>query len=144
MGSNDYNWHLVLSEVHDPKDRLKHLIFTSHYSLTNATANKEVEKDLFVGTFDKFRPLKFLTNYQVEFMVNGKIKGLNAVCWNQKWEPVSSLDSWQHSGFYNFSRDWKSTIFSLNFFHGSLFFVMIAMVRLGSSHCTELLEHLDL
>jgi len=52
LSKEDFSWHLVVSEVHDPKEQNKHTIHTTHNQLTHAEANKEVEKDLFQGKFD--------------------------------------------------------------------------------------------
>jgi hypothetical protein len=68
--------------VYDPKDNTKHTIHTTHNQLTHAEANKEVEKDLFSGKFNTFRPLRFHARFCVEFNVNGKAKQLNAILWH--------------------------------------------------------------
>lgn len=138
--TQDFSWHLVVSEVYDPKDHTKHTIHTTHNQLTHAEANKEVEKDLFSGKFNTFRPLRFHARFCVEFNVNGKAKQLNAILWHQRWEPVSSLQNLSYGGFKALSRDWKSAVFSLNGIHFMMFMLMIAMLFLGSSFCTGVLE----
>ena len=35
----DYNWHVAMSEVHDPKEAKIHKIYTSHYQLIRSSEN---------------------------------------------------------------------------------------------------------
>jgi hypothetical protein len=53
---------------------------------------------------------------------------------------VSSLQNLSYGGFKAIARDWKSAVFSLNGLHFGMFMLMIAMLFLGNSLCTGVLE----
>jgi len=68
--NNDYNWHIAISEDHDPKQAHTYEILTNHYSTTNAITNIK-EGELLVSETRK-DSLRFYQKLQAHFKVGSK------------------------------------------------------------------------
>jgi hypothetical protein len=134
--AKDFHWHIIMSDVHDVREAFMHEIETNTYTLVSSKTTVTREDGVKINEkFDTFRPIKFFTKLQADFVINGRQKRINVVIINAKYEAISSMEIIYRGGFKNLVEDWLGSIFSLAGVGTLLFAVMIFLMMVGSRTC---------
>ena len=78
----DFNWHIALSEIFDPKEAKHHQLLTNHRTVVESDKNTKQDNHVYRGEFDSMRPLRFHCRLEAEVKVNNKVKNVIIVVWN--------------------------------------------------------------
>ena len=102
----DYNWHLVLSDVHDTREAHMHTLNTTYSQLTNSSENLQQDGFVSAQQVDTLKHLRYHHTLHASFIKNGKERRLNVIVWNQRYEAGGVEQLWKN-GFKSMSSDWK-------------------------------------
>lgn len=132
--NQDYNWHVVLSDVHDVRESHMHTLNTSYSQITHKGSN--ISQQDYVKSADGVDTLKFLRYHHslhATFKASGN-RRLNVVVWNQKYEAGGVEQLWRN-GFRGVGSDWWENMWSLQGASIVMFILMAVMLIFGGKVC---------
>ena len=141
QGSENYSWHVFVSEVHEPNQARIKEIHTNHDLLLKDAANVKEGQVTHLNQPDVH--LKYYTKRVCNFKVQNNEKRLLVVIFNQSYKPSSSLETIYKGGAQGLIPEWD-TVFSMRGLSFLAFMALLALLFINNTVCKDVLRELEM